>query len=273
MIEIHNRNSGAVTRDCQCTPTAETTEPPTDVLPPECYSPRGDNCDWYRNCLEVRYPCQNSPDGYAIEFAEMFCKLYSERFNDFSSTGRAWINAVRKCLQVSMVPFMRPWVVKTCADIKREAFNSHPNCYLSPGSGAPGIYSLPLTDMLKSFWLVNFEGGALYDAPVETGSQMFFVMRRCLDQWNSNIFFATATRILYLALPFPPKSTILVYRIVKYVAEKQHWKQNGFRWFPLQNFTSDVEMYNRNKRQVSTDDRIITVEGAQGGSLSTVLRA
>jgi len=184
-------NNELVLEDFQCSPDVVTALPSTetttftDTLPPECYSPRGyNNCDWYRNCLEVRYPCQYSPDSYAIEYAEKFCKLYSYHYDNFTPSGREWIDGVRICLQVYLVPFMRPWMNKTCASIKQEAFNSHSNCYLKPAPGASGICLLSLEDILRAFWLVIFEGGALYSAPVETGSQMLSVIQGCLLQWQ-----------------------------------------------------------------------------------------
>ena len=284
MLEIHDLNTGTVTRDCQCTPNANamTTEPPTDILPPECYSPRGDNCNWYRNCLEVRYPCQHTPDGYAIEYAEKFCKLYSDHLTDFTYNGRRWIDGVRKCLQVSMVPFMRPWVVKTCADIKQEAFNSHPNCYLRPDVGVPGICSLPPKDVMRSFWLVNFVGGAFSEAPIETGSQMFCVIKGCLKQWPSNVLDAIETRILYFNLSSQLEDNILdALSVVNYVAKKQKWLKYGFRWLMLielidrsVNCNLDANMHNRNKRQVSSgtiavllaDAKVLDIgEDIQGG--------
>ena len=55
MIEVHNKEYGSVTDDCSCNPSNPTSYPntltPTTLLPPECYSPSGDSCDWYRNCL------------------------------------------------------------------------------------------------------------------------------------------------------------------------------------------------------------------------------
>ena len=53
MLEVHNKDYGSVTSDCSCTPSNPTSHPNiTTLLPPECYSPSGDSCDWYRNCLE-----------------------------------------------------------------------------------------------------------------------------------------------------------------------------------------------------------------------------
>jgi len=97
MIEIYNVDSGQVYGDCICSPGQELTTP--TILRPECYSPSGANCDWYRDCLEARYACEGTRYGYAIEYADKFCNLYVDNYNDFSDDAREWIDGVRKCLQ------------------------------------------------------------------------------------------------------------------------------------------------------------------------------
>ena len=65
MLEVHNKNYGLVTSDCSCTPSNPTSHPNiTTLLPPECYSPSGDSCDWYRNCLERKYPCEATSNAW-----------------------------------------------------------------------------------------------------------------------------------------------------------------------------------------------------------------
>ena len=64
MIEVHDKSDGTVTDDCSCEPGNTTPKPytgiPTTSLPSKCYSPSGDSCDWYRNCLEKKYPCEDT---------------------------------------------------------------------------------------------------------------------------------------------------------------------------------------------------------------------
>jgi hypothetical protein len=62
------------------------------------------NCEWYGNCLEKKYQCSGTDDDYAMEYAIKFCNLYDEHVAEFSIEGQTWVNAVRKCLQVSLVP-------------------------------------------------------------------------------------------------------------------------------------------------------------------------
>ena len=91
MLEEYNKEVGSVTGDCSCNPSNPTSYPntltPTTLLPPECYSPPGDSCDWYRSCLEKKYPCEATSNGYAIKYAEHFCKLYDQSYAKFSQAG------------------------------------------------------------------------------------------------------------------------------------------------------------------------------------------
>ena len=159
MLEVHSKEAGSVTSDCSCTPSNPTSYPntltPTTLLPPECYSPPGDSCDWYRNCLERKYPCEATSNGYAIKYAEHFCKLYDQNFAKFSLSGKNWVNGVRKCLQVSLVPLLRPWVDPTCKEIRERAFASHTPCYLDPGNGVPSVCDLDCSDYYQIFWTIK----------------------------------------------------------------------------------------------------------------------
>ena len=159
MLEVYEKDSGPVSDDCSCQLSNTTAKPyagvPTTSLPQECESPKGDSCDWYRNCLEKRYPCEDTSNAYAIKYAEKFCRLYENRSSLFSPEGRKWVDAVRKCLQVSLVPILRPWYTFSCEDIRQWAFDSHTPCYLDPDEGAPSICDLDCQDFFKIFWTIK----------------------------------------------------------------------------------------------------------------------
>ena len=159
MLEVYEKDSGPVSDDCSCQLSNTTAKPyagvPTTSLPQECESPKGDSCDWYRNCLEKRYPCEDTSNAYAIKYAEKFCRLYGDRYSLFSPEGRKWVDAVRKCLQVSLVPILRPWYTFSCEDIRQWAFDSHTPCYLDPDEGAPSICDLDCQDFFKIFWTIK----------------------------------------------------------------------------------------------------------------------
>ena len=261
MLEFYELDQGPVYSGCRCSPGETTTEAPTDNLPPHCYSPRGEDCSWYRECLERRYQCEETDDSYAIEYAEKFCNLFANNYNDFSNDGRAWVDGVRKCLQVALVPSLRPWVRKTCEDIRRDAFNSHPDCYVTPASRAPGICELWCPDVWRAFWLVNFEGGALSSAPIETGKQMLSVMARCFSRWpHSGCIPAAQTALLITVLPGHIGTRLAAAKLVNYIATEQNWIENGFRWFPfLDDDNDNSDMGNRNKRQTTDEYTNINV--------------
>ena len=159
MLEVYGKNSGSVTQDCSCKDVSSTANPftgsPTTALPPDCYSPAGDSCDWYRNCLEEKYPCEDTSNAYAIRYAEKFCRLYSKEYSLFSADGQKWVDAVRKCLQVSLVPLLRPWYQPTCQEIRKKAFSSHTPCYLKPDKDVPSICDLDCSDYFKIFWTIK----------------------------------------------------------------------------------------------------------------------
>ena len=262
MLEFYDIAQGPVHNDCRCSPGETTTEAPTDNLPAHCYSPRGEDCSWYRECLERRYQCEGTDHGYAIEYAEKFCNLFSNNYNDFSANGRAWVDGVRKCLQVALVPSLRPWVRKTCADIRRDAFNSHPPCYLTPSSGAPGICELWCFDIWRAFWLVNFEGGALSSAPIETGKQMLSVMAGCFNRGPLSGCIPALQTALLIVVPGPRLSVLAGSKVVNYIARRLNWIENGFRWFPFLNDDDEddnLDMGSRNKRQTTDEYTNINV--------------
>lgn len=188
MLEENNKENGPVTSDCSCSASNPTTYPntltPTTLLPSECYSPPGDSCNWYRNCLERKYPCEATSNGYAIKYAEHFCKLYDENFAKFSLIGQKWVDGVRKCLQVSLVPLLRPWMNPTCEGIRERAFASHTPCYLHPDKYAPSVCDLDCSDYYQIFWTIK-GSFVKVDTLWESLKGMWNIGNEC--GWSTNI--------------------------------------------------------------------------------------
>lgn len=233
-VEVNDMDSGPVNDNCRCsdaeTPTTPAVETPT--LPPECFSPGGLDCNWYRNCLEVRYPCDGTADGYAIEYALKYCNLYSDNYNDFSPAGRLWVDGVRKCLQLALVPSLRPFMHTTCADLKRNALRSHSGCYITPASGAPSICNIPCLDSWKAFWIVNGVGGAFFSAPAETGKQMLDVLVGCTFSTDCT---RVGLRTLTFAIPglrIARSFSHTALTVSQYIAEYFNFDNNRIGWFP-----------------------------------------
>ena len=267
MIEIYGVEEGPVNADCGCSPGEML---PNDLsrLEAECYSPRGDDCGWYQNCLARRYECPPG-ENYAIDFALKFCNLYTDNYNDFSIEGRQWVDAVRQCLQVQLVPYLRLWATYTCADIRREAFDSHPSCYTGV---RPSMCELGCADIWRSFVVVNFPDGdftegALYASPIDTANQMLAVMGQCytneeLSGCVKNLLttLEIAVQIIGRNTPYGRIATTAAL-IARHFAGVLNWEGNGFGWFPLDDDDDDDDdddIEDREKRQ-NTEDEILTV--------------
>lgn len=179
MNDVHSRESGAVYDDCICDKRNPTTPAPQAKIPDWCYSPAGTSCNWYRECLEKAHPCSGSDTDYAIEYAEKFCSLYQEHYQKFSSNGQAWINAVRKCLQVELVPLLRQWRSLSCSYIRDTAFKSHTTCYVNPDKRVNVLNSfcyLSLSDRYQVFWTIK---SAFVSVPWESLKGLLETMVEC----------------------------------------------------------------------------------------------
>ena len=135
---------GLVFPKCRCSLSQA---PPNTQLAEWCFSPDGTDCFWYIYCLEKKYPCEARGSGYALTHAENFCNLHFIRSSNFTAEGRNWINAIRKCFQVALVPMMRPWESPSCDEIRQKAFASHTPCYQEPS-----ICDLDCRDWAEVFW-------------------------------------------------------------------------------------------------------------------------
>ena len=102
--------------------------------------------------------------------------MYKEHYQEFDDIGQQWIDGVRKCLQVKLVPILRPFVTVTCENIKQMAFDSHPDCYRHPDSGAPSICDIGVANWMRVFWTVK---GALIQDLTATLQQMLDVGMEC----------------------------------------------------------------------------------------------
>ena len=178
MIDVYGRENGFVFPLCKCSPS----DPPPTVkvpLPAWCYSPDGRSCNWYTDCLNKAYPkCEDDKDEYAIKFAEKFCKLYDKNYKDFSTEGKKWVDAVRKCLQVKLVPLIDTTREKSCAELKSEAFKTHTPCYLNPDQSSLSYCDLSIADQMTVFWTIK---SAYIDAFGSSLKGMLEVLAGCIQ--------------------------------------------------------------------------------------------
>ena len=183
MLEVHQKESGPVTSDCSCSPSSLPSPllSPITSLPSFCYSPSGTSCQWYGSCLERKYPCRRTANADPLRYAEEICWLYNKRKGIFSSDGRKWVDGVRKCLQVELVPLLRPWNKPTCQEIGKTAFESQVSCYMKPDEGVPSICDLDCKEYFKIFWVIK---GYVFN--VETNGESLSGLWNIDDKCGSN---------------------------------------------------------------------------------------
>ncbi|XP_020614226.1 uncharacterized protein LOC110052434 [Orbicella faveolata] len=152
MSEVHRQSFGNVSDDCACDPFQLLHN---TSLPQQCYSPAGDSCYWYRNCLEKKHFCKPPSNAYVVRYAERFCRVFEEQKAKLSADAQKWMEAVRKCQQVAMVPLLRDSEALTCNEIKEKALASYTQCYLNPGEGAKSICDVHCWQHFKIFWAIK----------------------------------------------------------------------------------------------------------------------
>ena len=208
------------------------------------------------------HPCRGTDDGYAIEYAKKFCNLYSDNYNDFSFIGRQWVDEVRKCLQLVLVPSLRLWISPTCAEIRDAAFDSHSGCYTGV---RPSMCELGCVDIWRAFVIVNFPNGdvsegALVTSPVATIKQMLEVMGQCytnkeLSGCIKNLLITLEIVVKVVVLNHPlVRSARGAYFVARHFARALRWVENGLGWFPL--FDDDDDDSGDLRKRQGTDEEI-----------------
>jgi len=148
-------------------------------LSQNCLVPSGVDCSWYSDCLEAKYNCGDT--GYPIGYGEKFCNLFQQNYQSFSSQGQAWINAVRKCLQVTLVPVLQTSAASlTCYQLKTKAFDSHVPCYISPAPGI-SVCNLRCGEFVNLFNVIK---SSFVSDLVETAKEAAKVLAQCVAKGN-----------------------------------------------------------------------------------------
>lgn len=266
MRETYNIDNGTVLPACECKgPPATPTESPALTLSPQCFSPAGNSCEWYRQCLDARFNCTGTRYDYAIGYGKKFCDLYGAHYDEFGLVARDWIDAARKCLQVKLVPLLRPWVNSSCKGIYDDAFSTHTGCYLSPQDGAPSVCQLPCADLWRIFWLVSFEGHALVSEPIETATQMLQVAIGCLEYHRTQITCLpeTVQRLVYVGVTSDRLRSVLktfqqmqdfAGALGHAIAKRFGWLERGLGWIPFFHDDDKMAATSRQERSVSDGD-------------------
>ena len=230
MLQIYNKTDGKVFEHCRCSP--DDVLPRQTLVEPECYSPRANDCNWYKDCLETKYHCYGTNYGYAIEFVENFCRLGTK--SGFSSNGRRWISGVHECLQSALLPSLKPWINSTCAKIYDIAFSNYSHCYSQPAHGAGGLCTLSCGDVLRAFAIVNFiKNATVLTAPIKTINHMLSVIEDYFtgEEFAECIPEALTSLQISIAVDNIHNIDSILAIATYHIAQHMNWESNGFLLF------------------------------------------
>ena len=161
---------------------------------------------------------------------------------------------MRKCLQVELVPIIRPYVNTDCKKIKETAFATHSPCYLAPYPGEPSICDIPLKDWGQVFWTIK---GAFLKEMFATLKGMLSVTLGCTKNALTNAlknayndvkeFGMRLLKLTWRKIKSIGKRSIandpteLANSVAEQLAEQLKWNENGVIWFPFISDSSDYE--------------------------------
>jgi len=231
-MEMHSIRYGDVSADCVC----QEGDTKKSTLPTECYSPPGNNCEWYRNCLHKYKDCSKTSSNYAIDYGYYFCKAYEKSYSKFTQKGRSWVDATRKCLQVSLVPVLRLNNKPSCFKIQKRAFDSHTCCYVAGSSCArPGTVSvclLPLSDLGQIVTTVyeSFLPFSKHGDVCKSLEGLISTMQKCPSQYSQSFLTWIDVELFKVPKIVNDITTLIVDRVTAYFAKKVLWRVRKLCW-------------------------------------------
>lgn len=154
MSERYSISSVLVYQDCACKTEGEVVK---NVLPSWCYNPPLTSCNWYKKCLDLKYSCGGDTYPYTLSIGDYFCEINLKYKDRLSPKGYQWSNAVKKCLQRSLVSEIRAYVRPTyCKGLKATAYNRHKACFSKPHKrDAPSVCDIEVKDISQTICTIK----------------------------------------------------------------------------------------------------------------------
>ncbi|KXJ11698.1 uncharacterized protein LOC110243318 [Exaiptasia diaphana] len=251
MLESFEKSSGTVNSQCSCRPGDR--KPHQNIQSSACLSPSGESCNWYRDCLEKKKSCQDTTNGYAIRYSERFCKMYDRNKLWFSSKAQRWIHAVRKCLQVTLVPLLRPWRSPSCLEIRREALQSHTKCYINPDANIPSVCDLSCVEFYKIFYAIKAGYFGRLDTAWESFKSLWNIQDRCGSKCTRDWFTPQNNTIIRMmkmgiekvksrphktSLPESDMNNRFADQVVTFISKSLRWNSAIMDWMAYPGSTS-----------------------------------
>ena len=183
-----------------------------------------------------------------MDYAIQFCDLHNRYKPHFSVKTRQWIDFVRRCLLVRLVPLIRPFFNHTnCQQIDSYAADTQLQCHFEPFRFETSVCDLDLVEWAKVFWTVK---GNLNRSTSEGLKNMIMSTSRCRNNMLQSILGDTGTPIIQNIQQtgmFLARLTVkdghgnetvtevtdyseVAERIINQLAIQLKWNQNGVLW-------------------------------------------
>ena len=193
-----------------------------------------------------------------MEYARHLCDLYGRSKHYLRVKTRRWIDSVRRCLLVKLVPIVRPYFnISSCEDIESFAADTQLPCYLAPYSSEPSVCDLDLEEWVKVFWTIK---GNLTKSTSHGLKIMLESTSKCGDNMLQRILGGQSTQIVQNIQQtgmFMVRLTVsgdlgnenvtefkdcdeMAERISNQLAIQLNWNQNSVLWFAFVSNRSDV---------------------------------
>ena len=95
MLDLFKIVEGPVYDACACNPNSSVTASPMSTLERTCYSPTGEDCSWYTNCLAERYPCTGCNVCAASTIAARARRQQQQQQQQFLQAGQIYAASMR----------------------------------------------------------------------------------------------------------------------------------------------------------------------------------
>ncbi|KAJ9656217.1 hypothetical protein H2201_008608 [Coniosporium apollinis] len=159
--------------DLQCDKCGDCSTCPADPMcQSTCINPPLKSCNFYRDCAEGQLGC--GAGGYPLQFGERKCHDFMNNLAHFSAEGQQWVFDTMHCLQLELVPLLKPCTA-TCGSMSKAAFDSHPKCYVQAGVCGLGC--------VDAFWILMTVGSDVWmkESVDQVGGTMYGCIQNIIE--------------------------------------------------------------------------------------------
>ena len=255
MIEFNYLNEGDVFQNCSC--KGEHAIPingRSASLPAWCYTSTGSECNWYIDCFKKVYDCSRENDDVAVVFPESFCELTEEHAHTFTVQTQQWLSSTRRCLQIGKVPLIRPWINRTCSDVREILIESNAKCF---SDQMESVCNVGGHDFFRIFVTTNEIVKSMSVDSLNSVNNLFQIRLTCERSDSlSRLYDITVVRIK-MESNINTRHTVYnnsslrsnmaaANTIAKSLSAKLEWEENGISWYAWTNLKSEYAFLNHN---------------------------